>query len=554
MTSRSSTRADHELEHLQGRAQRQRAAYQARRAWPSRVLAVLPSSARITSWLRQLPPRVWLHLTVVLLAPLSLFVTQQIGSAPPASPQATARPSAPLWGAEPVIPLGPIALEADTGMPAAALPNDGALAPEDAPAPDDAFAEIIGLAEVQTLLSRRQKLAPLTIPATIAGERVNVRGGPGQEYDVVGQLAAGAPLTLEAVVGDWFAARLPDTTQVWVAAELVSDPERAQGVLPLATNIPAAPPPAVATVREENLSLRDGPSTAYVKLQGLAAGTTIDLLARYEGWFAARLPDGTLGWVTGDYLQIVPGVVERLDVLTSMPDPNPALVATADNRLNLRGGPSTEYPKLGTIAAGTALDLVGRYQDWLKVRTPSGDTAWVSSDVLSVRPYIARRVAQVRTIPALPAPQRAAPAAPAAPARARAPRQAPIPAAAAGGMVSFALQFRGTPYVWGASRPGAFDCSGFTRYVYSQYGLNLPHSAAGQFSGSYGTFIDKGSLAPGDLVFFANTYKRGISHVGIYIGNGMVLQALAPGVPLSAVSMNGGYWQAKYYGAIRPNL
>ena len=84
--------------------------------------------------------------------------------------------------------------------------------------------------------------------------------------------------------------------------------------------------------------------------------------------------------------------------------------------------------------------------------------------------------------------------------------------------------------------------------------MNLPHSAAGQYSQRYGTFISKDSLQPGDIVFFANTYKRGISHVGIYIGHGMVLQALAPGVPLSAVSMNGGYWQSKYYGALRPNL
>jgi cell wall-associated NlpC family hydrolase len=528
--------------------------YLAHQARLTRVPALVPSATQAASQLRRLPLRVWLHLLVVLLIPLSLLVTQYTGSVFLASPQTAAPPSELQLGAEPVIPVGPIILDPNTGLPDAALQNDGALALDDAPAPDSAFAEIVGLNEVQLLLSRGEKIAPLTIPTTISGDRVNLRGGPGQEYDVVGQVAAGAPLTLEAFIGDWFSARLPDGTRVWVAAELVNEPDRAQGVLPIATDIPAPPPPSVATVREDNLSLRDGPGTGYVKLQGLVAGTTIDLLARYEGWFSARLPDGTIGWVTGDYLQIVPGVVERLDVMTALPDPNPALVATTNDRINLRGGPSTEYPKLGAIPAGTAVDLVGRYQDWLKVRTPSGTTAWVSGEVLAVRPYIERRVPQVRTIPALPVRQRTAPAAPAAPAAARASRPAPVPAAQAGGLVSFALQFRGTPYVWGASRPGGFDCSGFTRYVYSQYGLNMPHSAAGQFSSSYGTFIDKGSLAPGDLVFFANTYKRGISHVGIYIGNGLVLQALAPGVPLAAVSMNGGYWQSKYYGAMRPNL
>jgi cell wall-associated NlpC family hydrolase len=121
-------------------------------------------------------------------------------------------------------------------------------------------------------------------------------------------------------------------------------------------------------------------------------------------------------------------------------------------------------------------------------------------------------------------------------------------------VVSFAMQFIGTPYVWGGASPGGFDCSGYTQYVYRQFGLSLPHSAAGQYSQRFGAFIDRASLQPGDIVFFANTYKRGISHVGIYVGGGMVAQALAPGAPLAAVSINGAYWSSKYYGAIRPNL
>ncbi|NJN19687.1 MAG: C40 family peptidase, partial [Oscillochloris sp.] len=134
-------------------------------------------------------------------------------------------------------------------------------------------------------------------------------------------------------------------------------------------------------------------------------------------------------------------------------------------------------------------------------------------------------------------------------------RSAPaLSAAQSGGVVNFAMQFRGVPYVWGGASPSGFDCSGFTRYVYAQFGLHLPHSAAGQYSQRYGTFIDRANLQPGDIVFFANTYKRGISHVGIYIGGGMVVQALAPGTSLSAVSINGSYWNSKYYGALRPNL
>jgi cell wall-associated NlpC family hydrolase len=417
------------------------------------------------------------------------------------------------------------------------------------PVPASAFAEILALPETQSILARSEMLAPTTFASSVVGDQVNVRNGPGLIYDVTGKLTAGTPLTLEGVVEDWFVGRTADGQQIWVAAELVSDASTAQAILPPAREIPPPPPPKIATVREEGLSVRDGPGTAYVKLDSLQAGTMIDLLSRYEGWFEVRLPAGNIGWVTSEFLTVADGVIERLEVLPGAPDPAPALVAVTDGSVNLRGGPGTAYPKIATAAAGLQFELIGRYKEWFKVRTPEGKAAWVSSEVLPVSAYIARRVPAARDIPALPRPQSAVAAA-----SGRGGSAPPLSAAQAGSVVSFAMQFVGTPYVWGGSRPGAFDCSGYTKYVYGQFGLSLPHSAAGQYSQRYGTFIDKANLQPGDIVFFANTYKRGISHVGIYVGGGMVVQALAEGVPLSAVSMNSGYWQSKYYGAIRPRL
>jgi cell wall-associated NlpC family hydrolase len=108
-------------------------------------------------------------------------------------------------------------------------------------------------------------------------------------------------------------------------------------------------------------------------------------------------------------------------------------------------------------------------------------------------------------------------------------------------------------YVWGGAGPTAFDCSGFTRYVYQQYGLDLPHSSAGQYSTNYGAMIaNPADLRPGDIVFFVNTYKRGISHVGIYVGGGDVVQAMSPKLGVGVANLNGGYWAQHYYGGIRP--
>lgn len=84
-------------------------------------------------------------------------------------------------------------------------------------------------------------------------------------------------------------------------------------------------------------------------------------------------------------------------------------------------------------------------------------------------------------------------------------------------VVTEALRHRGKPYVWGGASRGGFDCSGLTRYVFkTRRGINLPHSASAQ--ARMGKRVPNRQLKPGDLLFFS-TYRRGISHVGIYVGN-----------------------------------
>lgn len=537
----SPSRPDRALDNLTQRAERARTLYVRHTAW-ARTLTGPEAMTHILVQLRRCPSRFWLHVVIMLVVPFAIALNQWLPA--PSNPKVGGPQAihASIPGAEIIMPLGPI--ELDSGDPARL---------EELPAPDSAFEEIMALPEVQQIRSRQDMLAPVTIATTVVGDNVNVRAGPGQVYDVIDTLVAGTPLTLERVAEDWFVVRTDDGRHGWVAAEVVADAEPARSLLAPATEIPPPPPPKIATVIQDDLNVRDGPGTAYVKLHTVDSGSTIDLLSRFENWFEVRLPDGHMGWVTGDYLQIAEGVVERLDILATAPDPTPLLVTETDGTIHLRGGPGTAYPKVGTTGAGVRLDLVGRYKDWLKVRTSDGTLAWVAGEVLPVHPYIRRRIPATNDIPAIPKPQQQVSAqTPLAP---RPTRSAPaLSPAQAGGIASFALQFTGTPYVWGGSRPGAFDCSGFTKYVYGQYGLNLPHSAAGQYSQNYGTFIDRGNLQPGDLVFFANTYKRGISHVGVYLGGGVVAQALAPGTPLAAVSMNSTYWNSKYYGALRPRL
>ena len=106
-----------------------------------------------------------------------------------------------------------------------------------------------------------------------------------------------------------------------------------------------------------------------------------------------------------------------------------------------------------------------------------------------------------------------------------------------------AEKYVGYPYVWGGSSPStSFDCSGFVSYVYNQCGWDFGRLGA---QGLYNISARTSSPKPGDLVFFTGTYDTpGISHVGIYVGDGWMLHC---GDPISYANLNTSYWQSHFY-------
>jgi cell wall-associated NlpC family hydrolase len=109
-------------------------------------------------------------------------------------------------------------------------------------------------------------------------------------------------------------------------------------------------------------------------------------------------------------------------------------------------------------------------------------------------------------------------------------------------VVHYARKFLGTPYAWGGTSPRTgFDCSGFVRYVYSHFGITLPHSS---FADLWrGRAVTRRDLKPGDLVFF-----DGAGHVGIYVGGDRFIDAPHTGAVVRISTLN---WYGGYYGARR---
>jgi len=112
-----------------------------------------------------------------------------------------------------------------------------------------------------------------------------------------------------------------------------------------------------------------------------------------------------------------------------------------------------------------------------------------------------------------------------------------------------ALSYRGAPYRWGGASRDGLDCSGLVLRALSDLGRKAPHSAALQFG--LGQPVSEGTLQPGDLVFFTNTYKPGISHVGIYQEGPRFIHASSASGRVTVGDLNDRYFRERYAGARR---
>ncbi len=196
---------------------------------------------------------------------------------------------------------------------------------------------------------------------------------------------------------------------------------------------------------------------------------------------------------------------------------------------NLRRGPSTTTHRLARLRWGTPLTVIAQQDQWYHVQTAAG-TGWVAAEIVEADS------SQTDAIPATTADVSAS---------------AATGSALGHSIAHLAMNYVGYPYRYGSAGPYAFDCSGLTSYVYSRFGIGLPHQASSQWHMGGTRIRNMGSLQAGDLVFFANTAGWGISHAAIYVGNGMMVTANAPrtGVQLSRITDS--YWRAHWAGGLR---
>lgn len=184
--------------------------------------------------------------------------------------------------------------------------------------------------------------------------------------------------------------------------------------------------------------------------------------------------------------------------------------------VNVRIQPSIESDVVSQTSYGVMLDVFAKEGNWFKIGIGNGNMAYISSDYVSIRPE------EIAARGSFEAGNR---------------------------VVEFAKKFLGTPYVYGGSSPSGFDCSGFTSYVYKQLGYNINRTADAQLAN--GIAVSKSELKPGDLVMFKRAGSSSVHHVGIYVGDGMMIHSPQTGDVVKFTSITTGYYNNCYYAARR---
>ncbi len=383
-----------------------------------------------------------------------------------------------------------------------------------------------------------------TAKGFVVGKAVNLRKGPGTSYESKCIVLKGQTLYITETKGDWCKATVHGGNSGWIAKWLVkcaddssSSSSSSRPAKPSSGRFETMP----CWVSEEVINVRAGPGKEHDAKFQLERGTKVTASDQDGHWIKIKTSDGKVGWAGGWVVSFVPPG-EAITAKEGEETVGVHVGWVARPKVNLRSGPSLDADRIGYAELSTRVVIIGQKGSWYRVAMDNGEVGWMASWLIDTR---AQRVS--RKDAASPGTGFSSLAGGI---------DFPSPTTRGGvsrigdSIVQTAKKYLGYRYVRGSASPGrGFDCSGFVHYVMKQYGISLPRSSHTQFR--KGQPVARSALQSGDVVFFKNTYKRGISHVGIYIGGDKFIHASNSRRDVVIDSLNSSYYAERYAGARR---
>ena len=290
------------------------------------------------------------------------------------------------------------------------------------------------------------------------------------------------------------------------------------------------------------LRLRKSASTSSKIIDSANKNEVVVVLEKVGEWYKV-IYDLQEGYMHGDYLKV--STTENAEL---------GYGKVNTTKVNLRSGPGTSYGAVDTASKGEKAYIIGINKGWYKV-IYGQHVCYVRSDYLDLteKPYENNASAKS------PKFYRGGKSLGIEPSADALKGNSSSNTGSSGSIVttkvtgdqivSLAKQNLGVPYKWGGTSPSGFDCSGFVYFVLNTLGIKVSRTLGPMYE--QGTKVSKSELKPGDVVFFKNTYKSGLSHVGIYVGNGQFIHSPSSGKVVSYADLNSDYYTSHYYGAVR---
>lgn len=260
-------------------------------------------------------------------------------------------------------------------------------------------------------------------------------------------------------------------------------------------------------------------------IQNIKKDAQVTVISKTNGWYYVETNE-VMGWVREKVLidsSVVPDDItpEEGNNSNNTTTAQPETPASSDTEITnkimyvntssiyVRKGPSTDTEIIDSLILNATVKVTAENGDWYKVEV-DGKTGYIAKRLLSdkqvsttSRGDVERQEDKITN---------------------NIPNNEVSQTSKGSQIVEYAKKYLGCKYVYGASGPKTFDCSGFTMYVFKNFGVSLSHSATAQ--SKVGTYVAKENLQPGDLVFFTDYETgKGIGHCGIYIGDGNFIHA-----------------------------
>jgi len=270
-------------------------------------------------------------------------------------------------------------------------------------------------------------------------------------------------------------------TEQSVTAKEASEAASMQAGQAAESSVKPAAAPVYKYISADKLNVRSGPSAETEKLAALAKGARVQVLEARGEWTKIITAGNIEGYALTEYM------------VDSLP---PVYKYISADKLNVRSGPSAETEKLAALSYGDRVQVFEREGDWIRVIAKDN----VKGYVLSA--YV---VAEINPV-----------------SRSASASQA-YNADLAASVLEYAKQFVGVKYVYGGSTPEGFDCSGFTKYVFQKFKIDLPRSSEDYYG--VGTKVSRTDMKPGDILLFDVYDNNRLGHVGIYMGKDQFIHA-----------------------------